>query len=74
MNNPDDTIAEIAFAELIISCQMDYCNAIFQPTLDEPATDPVEEWAQRMANHACRAGWSLDTDGRVKCPKHRFPV
>lgn len=73
MNKPEDAMETLAYSELLISCQMDGCSNVFQPALDEPATDPVEEWACHMTSRARRAGWSVGADGRVLCPRHGMP-
>ncbi|GKS91801.1 hypothetical protein [Acidovorax sp. SUPP2539] len=52
MTESDDPIANLAFAELIITCQADGCFNLFQKSLDEPATDPVEKWSVKMAGLA----------------------
>lgn len=70
MSKPEEAMETLAYSELLISCQVEGCGSVFQPTLDEPATDPVEEWAKGMANRAREAGWSESADGRVLCPKH----
>ena len=73
MNQPEDAMETLAYSELLISCQVDGCSSVFQPTLDEPATDPVEEWACDMTNRARKAGWSISADGQVLCPTHGTP-
>ncbi len=73
MSKPEDAIETLAYSELLISCQVDGCTSVFQPTLDEPATDPVEEWAKEMTNRARKVGWSVSADGQVLCPKHAAP-
>ena len=70
MNNPLQAMETLAYSELLITCQMDGCNHVFQPTLNEPATDPVDDWAKRMTELARKAGWSVSVDGRVLCPIH----
>lgn len=70
MNEPDQVIETLAYSELLITCQADGCSHVFQPTLDEPATDPVEVWAKRMTGLARKAGWAVGIDGRVLCPIH----
>ena len=66
-----DPIADVAYTELLIACQVDGCPNVFQKSLEEPATDPVELWATAMAKLAREAGWSTDATGRVLCPTHR---
>ncbi|ANH68025.1 hypothetical protein [Mitsuaria sp. 7] len=68
-----DAVANLAYCELLITCQVGGCRGLFQPTLDERATDPVEEWAATMAERARQAGWSVSVDGRVLCPGHVGP-
>ncbi|GKT26109.1 hypothetical protein [Acidovorax sp. SUPP3334] len=70
MNELNDPIESLAFAELIISCQVDGCLNIFQKSLDEPATDPVEKWSVKMSGLARAAGWASDPTGKVLCPIH----
>jgi hypothetical protein len=70
MSKTEDAIQSLAYAELLIACQIDGCGNVFQPTLTEPATDPVERWAERMANRARQVGWSVNGAGRVLCPIH----
>ena len=73
MTKLENAIETLAYSELLISCQVGGCSNVFQPTLDQPATDPVEEWANDMANRALEAGWSVSTDGRALCPTHGTP-
>lgn len=73
MNMREDAMETLAYSELLITCQVDGCSNVFQPTLDEPATDPVEEWAKDMSDRARKAGWSVSNDGRVLCPIHGTP-
>lgn len=70
MSKKIDHLENIAYCELLISCQYDGCHSILEKSIDEPATDPVEEWAKRMAVHAREMGWSSDCEGRVLCPIH----
>ncbi|MDA8448048.1 hypothetical protein [Paracidovorax valerianellae] len=70
MSELNDPIENLAFAELIISCQMDGCLNIFQKSLEEPATDPVEKWSAKMSGLARAAGWGSDRKGKVLCPIH----
>ena len=65
-----DRLEETAYNELIVMCQRDGCGDLFQPSLDIPATDPVEDWARAIAEGARSAGWSTDDDGRPLCPRH----
>ena len=57
--NHIDPIEALAFAELIISCQSAGCLNLFERTIVEPATDPVDQWAKNMAELAREAGWSI---------------
>jgi hypothetical protein len=66
----NNILEEMAFCELLISCQWDECGTIFQSSIDEPATDPVEIWAANMAQRAAESGWIADGSGRVLCPNH----
>ena len=70
MNDPQDIIEDLAFAELLITCQMPGCQSLLQQSAEEPATDPVDEWATRMARFACDDGWAVDESGRVLCTMH----
>lgn len=70
MSTPRDPIAEIAYTELIIACEMTGCSSVFGPSLSDPATDPVEAWAGDMADRARQAGWTVGFDGKLKCPSH----
>jgi len=71
MTEPRQAMEILAYSELLIACQANGCSHVFQPTIDEPATDPVEDWAKRMTDLAYEAGWSVSVDGRVLCPTHR---
>jgi hypothetical protein len=57
--------------ELLVTCSVEGRLSLFEPTLSEPATDPVDDWAEGMAQRAIQAGWSADPDGHVLCPAHR---
>ncbi|GKS77070.1 hypothetical protein AVME950_19260 [Acidovorax sp. SUPP950] len=74
MTESNDPIANLAFTELIITCQADGCLNLFQKSLDEPATDPVEKWSVKMAGLARDAGWGSDAMGKVLCPVHANPA
>ena len=67
----DDSIVELAYTELLISCQTEGCLSIFEPTLSDPATEAIASWAFKKAKQASELGWSVGDDGRVKCPIHR---
>jgi hypothetical protein len=65
-----DRLNEIAYTELVIVCERDGCNDVFAPCLDDPATEPVEVWANMMGKRARTAGWTTSAEGRVVCPRH----
>lgn len=71
MKNIKQSIQDLAYTELLIKCKVKGCLNLFEPSLDEPATDPVDDWAEKLAQRAIQAGWSADADGRVLCPSHR---
>jgi len=54
----------------MISCQHPGCSRLFDPSVRNPATDPVEEWAEVVAHDARAAGWKVGASGRVECGKH----
>ena len=70
MSDSSDPLVNIAFTELLIACQVDGCPNVFKKSLEEPATDPVEEWSEAMARSARSEGWAVDSEGRVLCPVH----
>jgi len=70
MSTASDHIAEIAYTELVIACAAPGCSSIFEPSLSEPATDPVEAWAVDMAGRARQAGWRAGPLATVLCPAH----
>lgn len=70
MSELPDPIETLAFTELLISCQAESCPNVFQKSLEEPATDPVEMWSRKMARLAREAGWVSDSTGLVLCPTH----
>jgi hypothetical protein len=70
MQTIKQSIQDLAYIEIIVSCQVKGCLELFEPSLDEPATDPVDDWAENMARRAIQAGWSADADGLVLCPSH----
>ncbi|SOE06392.1 hypothetical protein SAMN05518800_7041 [Variovorax sp. YR752] len=70
MSESSDPIANLAFAELLISCQVDGCPNVFKKSLEQPANDPVEEWSVAMALSARDEGWGVDSKGLVLCPMH----
>jgi hypothetical protein len=70
MSGPVDPIAEAAFAELMIACHVEGCPNVFELTLRERASDPVMDWADRMAKLARDEGWSALDSGIVVCPAH----
>ena len=65
-----DAIAAQAFCKLLISCCEERCAILFEGCLDQPATDPVDCWAEEMARRARTAGWGVDYRDRVLCPSH----
>lgn len=71
MRNIKKSVQDLAYTELLVICKVRACLNLFEPSLDEPATDPVDDWAESMAERAIEAGWSADVDGRVLCPTHR---
>lgn len=70
MTFPDDAIEALADAELLIACQMAGCWHVFQKGLEDPALDPVEDWATKMAELARDSGWSVGNHGQISCPGH----
>ena len=71
MSNFERAIEDHAYVQVIINCSVGGCLTLFEPSLDEPFTDPIDEWAKEMAKRAVDAGWAADTSGKVLCPKHR---
>ena len=71
MSDITHAIQELAYIELLVVCKVKGCLTLFEPSLEEPATDPVDEWAADIALRAVQAGWSVHPDGRVVCPIHR---
>lgn len=65
-----DAIWKQAFCELMISCQHPGCSQIFEPSLAEAATDPVEDWADSMTRRARGKGWKVGKTGAVECEGH----
>jgi len=65
-----DPIEDLAFTVILVSCQAPACQNIFEPSLIEPFTDPIELWAVDIAVRARQAGWSAGADGAVHCPAH----
>jgi len=80
MKNIRQSIQDLAYTEILVKCKVTACLSLFEPSLNEPATDPVDDWAEDMAQRAMQAGWSADAAGQVLCPSHRhladvsFPV
>lgn len=70
MSDSIDPMVNLAFAELLISCQFGDCSNVFKKSLDQPAIDPVEGWSEMMAHSARSEGWSVDSAGLVLCPAH----
>lgn len=73
MSESVDPIAEAAFAELMIACHVEGCPNVFELTLRERASDPVMDWAVKMAKLARDEGWSAHESGVVACPAHARP-
>lgn len=67
---PPDPIEDLAYTVIIVSCQTPGCLNLFEPSLDEPFTDPIDLWAAEIAVRARHAGWSTGADGSVHCPAH----
>jgi hypothetical protein len=74
MKNIQQSIQDLAYTELLVRCKVNACLNLFEPSLDEPAKDPVDDWAQTMALRAMQDGWSADSEGRVLCPAHQHLV
>jgi len=74
MNSIEEAIREVTYVEILVTCKAAGCLKLFEPSLKEPAADPVDKWAEDMARRAFNAGWSADTSGRVLCPEHRDTV
>ena len=70
---PTDPIEDLAFTVILVSCQTHGCQNIFEPSLIEPFTEPIELWAADIAVRARQAGWRTGTDGAVHCPAHGEP-
>ncbi|WP_158279171.1 hypothetical protein [Acidovorax sp. CF316] len=67
---PTDPIEDIAYTVIIVSCQTPGCLNLFEPSLAEPFTDPIDQWAAEIAVRARKAGWTVGSDGCVHCPTH----
>lgn len=70
MSELDDPIVNQAYCELVISCQYDGCNEDYRYSLEQTATDPVEEWAKSIADKARSDGWTSSKKRLVLCPYH----
>jgi RES domain-containing protein len=68
--NDQDPISELAYTDLMITCQIDGCANVFEASLREKPSDPVQDWADRMAKLARDAGWTAEDSGAVVCPTH----
>ena len=66
----DDPIMIQAYSELMISCQEEGCLESFAEALSQPASDPVEKWAEELSKKARLSGWATNDDGLVLCPVH----
>jgi hypothetical protein len=71
MSSIEQAIQDVAYGEIFLVCKVADCLKLFEPSLNEPATDPVDKWAEDIARRAFNAGWSVDASGRVLCPEHR---
>jgi hypothetical protein len=60
-------IQEMAYLHLSVHCEK--CGIDFE--VNEEASEPVEEWAQRVAEGAVEQGWSCLNDGTIICSKCR---
>ena len=52
MRNIKQTIHDLADTEILIKCRAAGCLNLFEPSLNEPATDPVDDWAEDMTERA----------------------
>ena len=71
MKKIKQALQDLAYTEILVKCKVKGCLNLFEPSLDEPATDPVDDWAEGMAQRALLAGWSADVNGQALCPIHR---
>jgi hypothetical protein len=71
IEGPGDPTENQAYCMTIIDCDVAGCYETFEDSLNEPATNPVEDWAADMTLRARKAGWSSNDDGQVLCPNHR---
>jgi hypothetical protein len=60
--NIQQSLQDLAYTELLICCKVKACSNLFEPSLNEPATDPVDDWAINMALRAMHDGWSADAE------------
>jgi len=67
---PTDPIEDLAYTVIIVRCQTPGCLNMFEPSLDEPFTHPIDSWATEIAVRARQAGWINGADGSVHCPAH----
>lgn len=54
----DDPIAIQEYSELMVSCQHEGCLEDFAESLSQPASDPVERWAEELSKKARLSGWA----------------
>lgn len=59
-------IQDMAFINLAVNCEVTGDDLDF----DETPTDPVDQWAARIAQHALKLGWGCDEKGRVVSREH----
>jgi len=69
-----DAIWEQAYVGLLIHCQHPGCGEVLERCLTEEATEPVEGWADVMADQARSDGWEIVIDGRVECGRHHVAL
>jgi len=59
-----EIIKDMAFVNLAVHCEISGEDLEF----GETPTDPVDEWAARIAQRALDLGWECDERGRVVSP------
>jgi hypothetical protein len=74
MSDHKNAIKMLAYSELLVSCQTTRCLNVFDKSMQEPATDLVDVWAEKMSKLAQEAGWRVGPDGLVQCPAHAHHV
>lgn len=60
-------IREMAYLHLSVHCKK--CDADLE--ISEEASEPVEEWAQRVAEQSAERGWGCLKDGTIVCSRCR---